>query len=489
MKPRATRSPTALKRALDDADLGPLHWRIWILSALGIFLDGFDLFVIGIAAPLIAEDFHASPLMIGVVTGAGVLGAVVGAFLGGRLTDLLGRKAIYLMDLACFILFTLGSMGAWSLWSLAIFRFLLGVGIGADYPICAAYVAETVPSRHRGRMLVAAFSFQAVGALAAAGVGVLVLKLDPSPGAWRWILGAGAVPALAILILRVKVPESPRWSMEHGRLEEASRVVEQLIPRDRLDDLERLVATGQARIERVHERQLGLTHLFESGFRRRTILASVPWFLMDVATYGVGLFTPLILQGMLFARGGTHDDNLAGSFMERNLLSVETTAFVSLFLLAGFGLNLLLVERAGRLRLQAVGFAGMAAGLLLLAAGEWGAGPQGSLPMPLVLGGFVLFNLLMNAGPNATTFILPAELYPTRLRATGHGFAASCGKAGAALGSVALPVGVARMGTATTLALVAGACALGMLVTMLSGVETTRQSLEDLEPTDVGVEP
>ena len=74
----------------------------------------------------------------GVVTGAGVLGAVVGAFLGGRLTDLLGRKAIYLMDLACFILFTLGSMGAWSLWSLAIFRFLLGVGIGADYPICAA---------------------------------------------------------------------------------------------------------------------------------------------------------------------------------------------------------------------------------------------------------------------------------------------------------------------------------------------------------------
>jgi len=491
-----TRSPTILKKALDEARLGPLHWRIWILSALGIFLDGFDLFVIGIAAPFIKEAFDVDAWMLGAITGSGVLGAIVGALVGGRITDRFGRKAIYLVDISLFIIFTLASAAAWSPWSLVVFRFLLGVGIGADYPICAAYVAETAPSRHRGRMLIAAFSFQAVGAVAAALVGIIVLEFDPSVGAWRWILGAGAIPALAILLLRVSVPESPRWSMERGRLEEASRVVESLIPAHELDRLDALVATGQARIARVQERRLGFGHLFDARYRRRTVLASVPWFLMDVATYGIGLFTPLILQAIAFKStvtgattpgGAHHDENVAGDFIHRNLLTMEATLVVSAFLLVGFALNLWLVDRVGRIRLQLLGFAGMAAGLLVLAGSESiGEGAPGR--MALVLVGFIVFNLFMNLGPNSTTFVLPAELYPTRLRATGHGFAASCAKAGAALGSIALPVATTKIGTSWTLVAIAGACLLGLLVTRATRIDTTKRSLEDLEPTDVSID-
>ena len=97
----------ALERALDASALTPMHWKIWWLSAMGVFLDGFDLFIIAVAMPIIVMDLGVSPLMEGSIGAAALIGAMAGAFVGGRLTDRLGRKSIYLIDLAVFIVFSL----------------------------------------------------------------------------------------------------------------------------------------------------------------------------------------------------------------------------------------------------------------------------------------------------------------------------------------------------------------------------------------------
>jgi MFS family permease len=246
----------------DGGALTRMQWRVWALSAMGVMLDGFDLFIMGVALPLVARDFGLSSVQQGLVGAAAVIGAIVGALLLGRLADVFGRRALFRIDLVLFIVFAIASALAWDVWSLVVFRLLLGVAIGADYPISAAYVAEFMPARLRGRMLVSAFAFQAAGSLLGALVGISILVVDPSEDAWRWMLAAGVVPAAIVMALRLGVPESPSWAEERR----SGRTAGMAAP--------------------------GYRRLLATGVRARTALATIPWSLMDVCLYGVGIFTP-----------------------------------------------------------------------------------------------------------------------------------------------------------------------------------------------------
>ncbi len=165
--------------------MSALHVRFWLLAGLGILLDGFDFFVIAVANPLIKRDF---------------------------------------------LVFSLLCTVAWSLWVLIVFRFVLGLAIGLDYPIAASYLAEVLPSKDRGRWLTAAFSLQAGGILLGATAGVVILEALPHLYAWRVMLGCGAIPATVIIFLRRGVPESPRWLAQNGREKDAQEVAERLCP-------------------------------------------------------------------------------------------------------------------------------------------------------------------------------------------------------------------------------------------------------------------
>ncbi len=114
---------------------------------------------------------------------------------------------------------------AWSVESLILFRFILGLGVGADYPICASYVSEFMPKNIRGRMLIGAFSFQAVGIFLAAAIGLLILVLYPNELAWRFMLLVGAIPATIILVARRDIPESARWHIKRGETTDAIRII------------------------------------------------------------------------------------------------------------------------------------------------------------------------------------------------------------------------------------------------------------------------
>ena len=424
-----------------------LHWRVWLLSAMGILLDGFDFFIVGVAIPLLRVYFDASAVELGLVSSAAVLGAMAGAATLGGLTDRIGRKVVLTLDLAFFVVFSIVCALAPTIGVLIAFRFLLGVCIGADYPLSASYLSEVAPARHRKRLLVSAFALQAVGQLLGALVGLGVLLVTDDVGAWRWMLAAGIVPAAATALLRRGLPESPRWLASVGRRDDAAAVTSVFVGRP--------VSAAQVVADPAAPR-VGFTTLFRGALRRRTVLASVPWFFMDIATYGVGVFTPTILAAMAITGDGT--------FLSDDIASTEGAAVVDVFLIVGFALAIVLIGRVDAVRLQTTGFAAMAAGLLALSLASALPG-GGDDHLWLVFLGFGVFNLFMNAGPNATTFLMPTEIFPSEVRAGGHGLATSAGKAGAAVGLFFFPLLQDGIGLAWTLVLIAATSALAGTVT------------------------
>ena len=467
----------ALNLLMDDAPMTRRHWWVWFLSAMGIFLDGFDLFIIGVALPLIKHDptWNVTPAYEGILGVAALVGAVVGASVTGYLTDRYGRKRFYIADLGFVIIAAVLCGLAWDMFSLVGFRFLLGIAIGADYPISASYISEFVPARIRGRMLIAGFMFQAFGMIMAAlsGLAILLLFEDDVNAAWRFMLVFSAIPAAIVLIMRLWVPESIRWLLAHGKTHKAAKTVHKFVP-TRTKEIEAVLETEIESLTKGKEPDIGWIGLFKAGYLRRTVLVSVPWFLMDIATYGIGIFTPVILARIVV-------EEHRHTFFGAELKAVKGAAFVDLFLVAGFVLNMFLVEKLGRMKLQLGGFLGMAAGLSLLGYTCYLPGGA-SQHLPLVFAGFILFNLTMNMGPNATTYMLPVELYPTRLRASAHGFAAAAAKTGATVGVLLLPIlDAGPPGIPGVMFLVAGAALLGFFVTLIFRFEPMGKTLDEIE--------
>ena len=459
----------SIGKALDNARFTGLHRRFWFLAGLGIMLDGFDFFIIGVANPLIKEDFGATAWQTGLVSSAAIVGAIFGAMFLGPLGDKIGRRKIFKYDLIMFVVFSVACMVAPDLWTLIASRFFLGVAIGLDYPIAASYLAEILPKANRGRMLVSAFALQAVGMLLGALVGVVILLILPEVDSWRWMLGFGIVPALIIIWLRRSVPESPRWLAQNGQEAEAIEVTERLTG-------EKVHVSDKDR-EKAEESSEGLQalfqpRLFKGDLRRRTIFTSVPWFLMDIATYGVGIFTPTLLAALALAGPNS-------TFIADDIAATEGTALLDIFLVLGFVAAIFTVEKLGRVKLQILGFSLMGVGLLILgiAAALPGGGDD---HLALVFLGFAIFNFFMNMGPNATTYALPAEVFPSEVRAAGHGFAAGLAKLGAALGVFFFPILLDAWGQAALLFALAGVTILALIITWAFRIETMGKSLDEI---------
>jgi len=420
-----------------------------------VLLDGFDFFIIGVALPLIAHDFHMNAATKGLVAVAAVAGAFFGALVFGQVADNIGRKGMFLVDIILFVVFSAASAAAWNPASLIVFRFLLGIGIGADYPIGVSYIAECVPTRLRGRLIVGAFAFQALGSLLGVLVGLLILQVDPTLQAWRVMLAFGVLPAMVVVLMRKGLPESVRWHLARGNYEKASRAASTLLE---------LPVTLTAKNSPPVEPCLSFGCLFQKRYLRRTIFASAPWFLQDISTYGIGIFTPTIMAAMALGGGAT--------FIAKDIGATKGAAAVDLLLVVGFMLAIILVHHISRVTLQIAGFLGMALGLLMVGASSlFATGSEAHMGM--IFGGFMVFNALMNMGPNATTYLLSGETFPTSIRATGAGFAAAMAKLGAVLGTFFFPVLKEEIGITPLLVSLATASALAAAVTYGFRVDTT----------------
>jgi len=462
-------TPTAaqarMHEILDSAPARSRHYVLWALSAGGTLLDGMSIASIAVALPLIKLTFTMSPLMIGAVSAASVVGMAVGAIAGGRASDHIGRRRLFLVSMSVISLAAAGSAFAWAPWVICISQFLLGCGIGSEFPNSSAYVSEIMPKSVRNRMLVATITGQSIGMLIGMSVAFLLLRGDPEIETWRYFLGSRAVVALAFVLLRrLVMPESPVWLMSNGRNAEAAKTIASLAPADEKELSELAPQAGDQRLgasESGGEAPRGFSVLFSRKYIRRTALTAGAWFLMDISTYGVGQFAPSVLAKL--SSGAEGGGTIAAEFA-----SIEGSLAIDSFLLFGFLLGMWLVPRVGEIRMQAIGFLGMVLGMgiLFVATGSsTAAGASGVL----VLLGFSVFNLLMNMGPNSTTFGLPALLFPPEVRATAAGFSAMCAKTGATAGTLLLPTISEAIGLQSTLAMLAGLSGLAFLVTVTLG--------------------
>jgi putative MFS transporter len=454
-----------------------MQWRIWLLATAGKFFEGLVVFMTGVALPLIVKEFGLTPLEKGIVTAAPLAGIMVGAITLGGLADTYGRRRMFVIEMLVFAVFLVALAVAPSFGWLVFFLFGVGVALGCDYPTAHLVISESIPSRDRGKLVLGAFAFQAVGALFGTAIGYLILANIPELGAWRLMYAVVIAPAVLIVIARLFISDSGQWLMSHGRRAEAERELQRLLEREPPYPKKiHLAEVASASSTRGHQTRPGRwSDLFNAKSRRATILASVPWFLQDLATYGIGIFTPTILSHTI-GHEITTAQNVAG-VVARDIAGAKGAALVDTLLIAGILAAVLLADRAGRIRLQVLGFIGCAAGLAL---GLLQAHTDEPWRTMLLFGGFMLFNFMTNLGPNAQTYLLAGEVFPTSIRGKGAGFAAAFAKVGAVLTAFVFPLVLDAAGTDLLLAGLIATSLLGALVTWWFRIETRGVNLEEI---------
>src|ERR1700728_3449188 len=208
-----------------------LQRRICMLAAAGKFFEGFVVFMTGVSLPLIARQFEIGPTQNGLVTAASLCGILIGAVGLGSLSDRFGRKSMFVVEMIIFTAFLGAAIFCTSFPSLVFCLFGLGLALGCDYPTAHMIISESIPSTSRGKLVLGAFAFQAVGALGGTAVGYAVLSTLPEISAWRWMYASAIIPAVLVTIGRFYIVESANWLSSRGQMQKAEAAVKRLLVR------------------------------------------------------------------------------------------------------------------------------------------------------------------------------------------------------------------------------------------------------------------
>jgi putative MFS transporter len=462
---------------LPSVPMTSMQWRIWILAAAGKFFEGFVVFMTGVALPLLTREFNISAAQNGFVGAASLFGILIGALFLGGLSDRFGRKTMFIAEMIIFTAFLALLVVCTNFISLVICLFGLGMALGCDYPTAHMIISESIPSTSRGKLVLGAFAFQAVGALGGTAVGYMVLVSVPDLTAWRWMYATAIVPALLVTIGRFYVVESANWLFARGNLERAEVAAQRLLARKPqypavVSLVPRLSQDGATP---AHGGGGSFLDLFKRRNLRATILASVPWFLQDLGTYGIGIFTPTILAAAV-GTSANHVRSLS-DVINNDIVAAKGAAMITTLLIVGIIFAVLLADRLGRIALQVAGFFGCALGLFLASLS---VDFTGSTKVFVIFAGFMLFNFMTNLGPNAQTYLLAGEVFPTAIRGQGAGFAAAFAKIGAVMTAFLFPILLVSIGTRSLLYILIVTSILGAVVTWLTRIETTGVNLDEM---------
>lgn len=435
-------------RPLEDAALNKTHLRTVLVAGMGFFADAYDLFVIGIVSTLLKGQWHLDATELALLNAVMLGAACIGALTLGRAADLIGRTRVYSVIAVAMVVASLGSALAPSLGVLIGFRFLLGFGVGGNYPVSAVLMTENANRQDRGRLVGLVFSTQALGLIVGPLVALALLGSGAGPNlTWRLLLGLGAIPAAAVIWLRRKLPESRRYAARVRAVQHAG---------------------GGARSGTALKQVIGLK-AFLTNRRYLLLLAGTAgcWFLLDYAYYGNTISTPQIVS-LISPHAST-----------TTTIAIQLVIFV-VAALPGYALGIVRMDRIGHRKLQLLGFIMM--GVCFAVIGLVPGMTAAVVPFMIAYGVSYFFT---EFGPNLTTFVLPGEVFPGPVRATGHGIAAGAGKLGAFIGVFLFPVLQNSLGLRGTLLLTGGVSVLGALLTLVLP-EPARRSLEEVSgDTDV----
>jgi MFS transporter, putative metabolite transport protein len=393
----------------EDAPVRPFHLRLVAASGAGVFSTAAALGVVGIPLGLATPQLQLTPLWIGLLGGASLVGLFFGALAAGPIADRFGRRAIFRYNMAFLAVCSGLQFFVVSSVQLLALRLAIGFVLGTDFVVAKTVVSEFTPRVYRGRIL-GVLSIAWAGGFAFGYFVAFALRTGDA-NAWRWMLLASAVPCLPAFLLRVTIPETPLWLAEHGRVDQAARIVL------------RIFGAGvmpPRSAPSLSPRQARWRQLFSPTWRRRTLIGVAVYTCQNIPYFALGTFVTQVINAL-----DLHSGYVGG-------------LFYNLSLLLGAALGLIVVDRISRRALLVGSFVVTALAILPLALGA-------SLSPVAITILFGIYATALSCNIVLDYVYLP-ELFPTDLRASGIALASAGSRFGAAAGTFLLPTVVADFG-------------------------------------------
>lgn len=451
----STVSAADIVARLDRLPITRWHLKVRTILGMATFFDGYDAIAIAFVIPALIQEWHLKPAEIGLLLSSGFAGQLIGAPLFGFLAERYGRIRVLNWTIAILSVFGFACAFASSLWSLAMFRFLEGWGIGGEIPVAATYVSEIAKSSRRGRFLSLYQLMLPVGFLAASVSSIFVV---PHLG-WQWMFIIGSVPAALTVVLRRMVPESPRWLARNGQIVEADRI---------LSGIEVVVAAQSGKplpepvaVEASTAVQQGrFSQLFHPRYLRRTLLVWIMWFCSSMILYGLMTWLPTIFRTRYnMTTGEALTYSVAGNFV---------------LLVSGL-ICAMVLDRIARRTFFIAGFCLASLPLIVLHFVTRDASALTMMSLAAIASMMISF---VNLG----VWTYTPELYPTGVRSIGVGTASAFARVASIVGPNIVGLFMAYADLSAVFLLFAAVGLAGTAAVAVLGVETRGQLLEEVSP-------
>ena len=440
-----------MAKTIDDYPVTSFVKRITLYSGGTAFLDGCNMIVASLALTLMGDEVAFTPTETGLYASMYVLGVFLASFIGGKIGDSVGRTKIYKIAPLLVAIFSLALFVFHTPWILIAGRFVIGVCIGADYPMANSLVSELSPAAWRGKGLVILMFAWYVGALAGSLVGFAMYNME---GGWPLLLASTAIPAILFFIGRMTVPESPRWLADKGRMAEAEASLKKVF-----GDVADVADLGDVNAEAAAEGaapKASLMQAFKRGYFKRFFFVAGFWVCQCAPVTVVFMFGPTILQQFGMGEGS---------------MSVLGTALIYVFFMLGVMPAMKWIERMPRRTTVIVTYVVMSVALLGLGL------VSGASPV-LILVFFALYAIPYGL-QSVLDNVYPPELFPTEIRGTAIGTLTSVSKLGGAIASFAFPIGLAAVGLGPCVIVGAVISVIGLVISVMFAPETKGMTLEE----------
>ena len=434
---------------LENLPVGSFHYKLLVVTGLGWLFDSMDTGLISFVLPILAREWGLTPEQVGWIGSVGLIGMALGAVLAGTIADRFGRKNVFAATVILYSVATGLCAVAWSYESLLTFRFLVGFGLGGELPVAATLMSEYAPSHLRGRFIVLLESFWGVGWLVAALISYLLI---PRFG-WQVAFIIGALPALYVFLIRLHMPESIRYLISKGKVDEARQIILNL-------EKKLGVASKPFDNDFVEEAtpifKLNVFTLWTKTFRVRTLMLWIAWFGIVFSYYGIFMWLPSIVFAQGFEVVKTFEYVLIMTLAQ--LPGYITAAFLVDIIGRRYTLSIFLLMSG----VCAYFFGNATVSYELLA---WGAAMS-------------FFNL----GAWGVIYTYTPELYPTAIRALGSGWAAGFGRIGGMLAPMLVGVLLVSGAQMNSIFLMfASVFVVVSLIVLSLGIESKKKSLEEID--------